>query len=65
MNRCQFIEDHHRAFGMKQLRQVLEVARSSFYKWRTGRAARAARERADAALAERIRAGQHADSTQR
>ena len=35
---------------------VLEVARSSFYKWRAGRAARTARERADAALAGRIRA---------
>ncbi len=56
MNRCRFIEDHHRAFGVKRLCQVLEVARSSFYKRRAGRAARAARERADAALAERIRA---------
>ncbi|MFJ2444651.1 IS3 family transposase [Streptomyces sp. NPDC087658] len=55
-NRCQFIEDHHRAWGVKRLCTVLEVARSSFYKWRAGRAARAARERADAELAERIRA---------
>ncbi|MEU2915506.1 IS3 family transposase [Streptomyces massasporeus] len=56
VNRCQFIEDHHRAWGVKRLCQVLEVARSSFYKWRAGREARAAGERADAALAERIRA---------
>jgi transposase InsO family protein len=55
-NRFQFVEDHHHAWGVKRLCQVLEVARSSFYKWRAGRAARAARERADAALAERIRA---------
>ncbi|MCI0386268.1 IS3 family transposase [Streptomyces sp. CNQ085] len=55
-NRFQFIEDHHRAWGVKRLCQVLEVARSSFYKWRAGREARAARERADASLAERIRA---------
>jgi transposase InsO family protein len=55
-NRFQFIEDHHHAWGVKRLCAVLEVARSSFYKWRAGRAARAARERADAALAERIRA---------
>ncbi|MFF8617193.1 IS3 family transposase [Streptomyces sp. NPDC015350] len=55
-NRFQFVEDHHRAFGVKRLCQVLEVARSSFYKWRAGREARAAHERADAALAERIRA---------
>ncbi|MEV8480094.1 IS3 family transposase [Streptomyces sp. NPDC051173] len=55
-NRFQFVEDHHRAWGVKRLCAVLEVARSSFYKWRAGRAARAAREQADAALAERIRA---------
>ncbi|WP_371271154.1 IS3 family transposase [Streptomyces sp. yr375] len=55
-NRFQFVEDHHRAWGVKRLCQVLEVARSSFYKWRAGREARAARERADAALAERIKA---------
>lgn len=55
-NRFQFIEDHHRAFGVKRLCAVLEVARSSFYKWRAGRQARAARERSDAVLAERIRA---------
>ena len=55
-SRFQFVEDHHHAWGVKRLCQVLEIARSSFYKWRAGRAARAARERADAALAERIRA---------
>ncbi|MEU9706984.1 IS3 family transposase [Streptomyces sp. NPDC047981] len=54
-SRFQFVEDHHRAWGVKRLCQVLEVARSGFYKWRAGREARAARERADAALAERIR----------
>jgi transposase InsO family protein len=55
VNRFQFIEDHHRAWGVKRLCAVLEIARSSFCKWRAGRAARAARERADIALAERIR----------
>lgn len=55
-SRFQFVEDHHRAWGVKRLCQVLEVARSSFYKWRAGRTARAAREQADVALAERIRA---------
>ncbi|MFG2639232.1 IS3 family transposase [Streptomyces sp. NPDC048362] len=55
MNRFQFIEDHHRAWSVKRLCQVLEVARLSFYKRRAGRQARAARERADAVLAERIR----------
>ncbi|WP_372412218.1 IS3 family transposase [Streptomyces luteireticuli] len=61
VNRCRFIEDHHRAWGVKRLCQVLEVARSSFYKWRRGRAGCAERERADQALAGRIR-GIHADS---
>jgi hypothetical protein len=32
---------------VKRLCHVLEVARSSFYKWRAGRQARAAREQAD------------------
>jgi transposase InsO family protein len=56
VNRFQFFEDHHRAWGVKRLCAVLEVARSSFYKWRAGREARTACERADARLAERIRA---------
>ncbi|WP_416237319.1 IS3 family transposase, partial [Streptomyces marinisediminis] len=55
-SRFQFVEDHHRAWGVKRLCLVLEIARSSFYKWRAGRAVRAAREQADVALAERIRA---------
>ncbi|MFM9442580.1 IS3 family transposase [Streptomyces acidiscabies] len=55
-SRFQFVEDHHHAWSVKRLCHVLEVARSSFYKWRAGREARAARERADAALAGRIRA---------
>ncbi len=38
-NRFQFIEDHHRAWGVKRLCAVLEVARSSFCKWRAGREA--------------------------
>jgi hypothetical protein len=41
---------------VKRLCEVLEVARSSFRKWRAGREARAARQRADSQLAERIRA---------
>lgn len=34
---------------------MLDVARSSFYKWRAGAAAREQREQADAALAEKIK----------
>jgi transposase InsO family protein len=40
---------------------VLEVIRSSFYKWRAGRVARAEREAADVALADKIKTI-HADS---
>ncbi|MEZ0108705.1 transposase InsO family protein [Catenulispora sp. EB89] len=54
MSRCQFIEDHCDAWSIKRLCHVLNVPRSSFYKWRTGRAGRAARAAADAALAETI-----------
>ncbi|MBH1934243.1 IS3 family transposase [Streptomyces sp. AV19] len=60
-SRCQFIEDHRETFMVQRLCQVLEVARSSYYKWRDGREARAARECADEALAERI-AVIHAES---
>jgi transposase InsO family protein len=56
VSRCQFIEDHSDAFSIKRLCHVLNVARSSFYKWRAGRAGRAARTTADAALAETIKA---------
>lgn len=56
MSRFQFIETHHRAHGVKRLCLVLEVARSSFYKWRAAREAHAARKLADEQLAELIRA---------
>lgn len=61
MNRFQFVHDHRDAFGVKRLCQVLGVNRSSYYKWRGGADARTAREAADQALAEQIRAV-HADS---
>ncbi|WP_214105329.1 IS3 family transposase [Acrocarpospora catenulata] len=55
MNRFQFVDDHHRAFGVKRLCQVLSVNRSSYYTWRKGAQARAAREAADQAPAQEIR----------
>lgn len=61
MSRFQFIETHHHAHGVKRLCLLLEVARSSFYKWRDAREARAARKLADEQLAELIR-GIHAAS---
>lgn len=60
MNRFQFVADHQQRYGVKRLCQLLGVARSSFYYWRSTAAARAAREAADAALAVRIRAVQAA-----
>lgn len=55
MSRFQFVEDHHRAFGVKRLCQVLEVSRSGFYRWREAAPARVERERADRMLTERIK----------
>ena len=57
-----FVGDHLDAHGVKRLCLVLEVNRSSYYKWRDGTEARAARERADQELAERIRVV-HAESS--
>ncbi len=34
MNRCQFIEDHQRRYGVKRLCRVPGLARSTFYYWR-------------------------------
>ena len=60
MNRFQFVADHQQRYGVKRLCQLVGVARSSFYYWRSTAAARAAREACDAALAVRIRAVQAA-----
>lgn len=56
MNRFQFVADHQRRYGVKQLCSIVGIARSSFYYWRVTAADRAARWAADAALAARIRA---------
>ncbi|MFE3410817.1 IS3 family transposase, partial [Streptomyces mirabilis] len=56
MNRCQFVEDHQRRYGVKRLCRILGIARSSFYHWRRTAPLRAARQAADARLAARIRA---------
>ncbi|MFJ3176410.1 IS3 family transposase [Streptomyces roseus] len=55
MNRFQFVADHARRFGVKRLRQVLGIARSSFYYWCRTAPLRAARQAADAQLAAKIR----------
>ncbi|WP_165350361.1 hypothetical protein [Xylanimonas protaetiae] len=48
---------------MKRLCEVLEIARSSYYKWVAAAEARAARQAADDALAARIVAVQKKDPT--
>lgn len=55
MSRFQFVEENKGAFGVKRLCRVLQIARSSFYRWRVAAPARQARRRADAELAVRIR----------
>lgn len=60
MNRYQFVDDHRNAFEVKRLCQVIGLNRASYYKWRGGARARAARQAADQVLAEQIRAV-HAD----
>ncbi|WP_326769883.1 IS3 family transposase (plasmid) [Streptomyces sp. NBC_01591] len=55
VNRCQFVEDHQRRYGVKRLCRVLGLARSTFYYWRRTASLRAARQAADARLATLIR----------
>jgi transposase InsO family protein len=61
VSRFEFVDDYRGAYGVKRLCRVLGVNRSSYYKWLDGAEARSARERADQALAARIRAV-HAES---
>ncbi|MFD3658437.1 IS3 family transposase [Streptomyces sp. NPDC058620] len=55
VNRCQFVEDHQRRFGVKRLCGILGLSRSSFYYWRRTAAAGAVRQTAETELAARIR----------
>ncbi|TXS63832.1 IS3 family transposase [Streptomyces sp. sk2.1] len=55
VNRCQFVDDHQRRYGVKRLCVILGIARSSFYYWRRTAPARAARQAAEDRLAARIR----------
>lgn len=55
MSRFQFVDDHHTTHGVKRLCQVLDLNRSSFYRWWAGRDARAARRDVDKALVKRMR----------
>ncbi|MFI5635431.1 IS3 family transposase [Streptomyces sp. NPDC051664] len=53
--RFQFVDDHRTTYEVKRLCQVLDVNRSSYYKWLAGAEARATRQREDRILAEEIR----------
>lgn len=68
MSRFQFVADNSATFadrgGVKRLCELVEIERSSYYAWKAGAPARAARAEADAALAERIRAVHGEDNTQ-
>ncbi len=55
MSRFQFVADHRDAFKVKRPCQTVRNARSSFYAWKAGADARAARAAADAEPARRIR----------
>jgi transposase InsO family protein len=54
-SRFQFVDDHRDTYEVKRLCQVLDVNRSSYYKWLAGAEARAARQQEDRVLAEEIR----------
>ncbi|WP_436800852.1 IS3 family transposase [Streptomyces avermitilis] len=55
VNRCQFVDDHQRRFGVKRLCDILGISRSSFYYWRRTAATRTARQTVEDGLAARIR----------
>lgn len=61
MSRFRFVEDHHRAFGVKRLCRILRVSRSGFYRWRAAAPVREARRDIEDRLAARI-AEVHVDS---
>jgi transposase InsO family protein len=46
VNRFQFVADHQQRYGVKRLCQILKIARSSFYYWRSTAGDRAARDAA-------------------
>jgi transposase InsO family protein len=63
VSRFQFVADNSATFEVKRLCELVEIERSSYYAWKAGAPARAARAAADAELAERIRAVHDEDNT--
>ena len=64
MSRFQFVADNSATFEVKRLCELVEIERSSYYAWKAGAPARAARAEEDQRLAERIRVVHAADNTQ-
>ena len=56
MSRFQFVAEFSSTYPVKRLCQVLQIGRSSYYKWRDGAGRRAERAVADAELAARAAA---------
>ena len=63
MSRFQFVADNSATYEVKRLCELVEIERSSYYAWKAGAPARAARAAADAALARRIRVIHTSDNT--
>ena len=63
MSRFQFVADNSATYEVKRLCELVEIERSSYYAWKAGAPARAARAAADAALAVRIRVIHSGDNT--
>ena len=63
MSRFQFVADNSATYEVKRLCELVEIERSSYYAWKAGAQARAARAAADAALAVRIRVIHGGDNT--
>ncbi|WP_327669563.1 MULTISPECIES: hypothetical protein [unclassified Streptomyces] len=56
---CRFIHAEKAAYPVTLLCRVMKTARSTYYAWATGIEAREKRERADTALARRLRKHVH------
>jgi transposase InsO family protein len=63
VSRFQFVAENSATFEVKRLCELVEIERSSYYAWLAAAPAREERARADAELAERIRAIHGADNT--
>lgn len=63
MSRFQFVADNSATYEVKRLCELVEIERSSYYAWKAGAPARAARAAADVALAVRIRVIHGGDNT--